>query len=61
MDACDNAQELEALTIKLAVKNRKVEAVLPEVGACHYCDAIIDKGNFCDAGCRDDYQKMVSL
>ena len=61
MDACDSAKALEDLTIKLALKNRKAEAELPEVGACHYCEAIIEKGNFCDSDCRDDYEKMVSL
>jgi hypothetical protein len=61
MDAADQAQEQNDLELKLALQNVKREPVLPETGACNYCDALVSKGLFCDADCRDDYEKMVSL
>lgn len=55
MDDADRAQKETDLELNLALKNR--EPVLPETGACNWCDAIIEKGYFCDADCRDDHEK----
>ena len=55
MDDADYAQAATDLEITVALQKREHE--LPDVGACNWCDAIIVKGLFCDADCRDDYQK----
>jgi len=34
---------------------------LPFVGACHNCDAAVPNGHrFCDADCRDDWEKRTN-
>jgi|TARA_R110001583_G_scaffold21308_3_gene80850 hypothetical protein len=55
MDDVDRAQKQTDLELKLALQNRKPE--IYETGSCNWCDAIIDKGLFCDSDCRDDHQK----
>ena len=55
MDDVDRAQAQTDLELKLALKNRKHE--LPEVGLCNWCADSIEKGNFCDEDCRNDYEK----
>jgi hypothetical protein len=56
MDVVDQAQKQTDLELSLALKNLKREPALPETGACNYCDALVSKGLFCDADCRDDYE-----
>jgi hypothetical protein len=54
MDVVDQAQKQTDLELNLALINLKREPELPATGACHYCDALVSKGHFCDADCRDD-------
>lgn len=56
MDDADRAQKETDLELSLALQNREQE--LPETGACHWCEAIIDQGHFCDSDCRDDHAKL---
>ncbi|ECJ7974242.1 TPA: hypothetical protein G8W54_002657 [Salmonella enterica] len=55
-DEADIASESEQLRTDAALSGRERHA-LPETGHCHNCDEIISAGLFCDADCRDDYEK----
>lgn len=57
MDAVDEAQAQTDLAIKLALKNLPRAPELIPTGSCYYCDASVVDGAFCDADCRDDYEK----
>lgn len=57
MDDADRAQAEIELELSIALKNREQEPVEPETGLCHWCEAIIGVGKFCDSDCRDDYDK----
>ena len=55
-DIADRAQQEHDLHLSLQLKRRK--PTLPVTGYCHWCseEAPAD-ARFCDADCRDDYQK----
>ncbi|EBV5493267.1 TPA: hypothetical protein ACF67X_004321 [Salmonella enterica] len=55
-DEADIASEVEQLRTDAALSNRERHA-LPETGYCHNCGERISTGLFCDADCRDDYEK----
>lgn len=55
MDDADRAQKEIDLELNLALKNRARE--VPETGSCHWCKEPIQKGHFCDAYCRNDFEK----
>lgn len=56
MDLADEAQSLTDLEISIALKNRVKPS--QNVGICHspFCEKPINKGLYCDAYCRDDYE-----
>ncbi|ELH5514493.1 hypothetical protein Q9W35_001742 [Salmonella enterica] len=60
-DEADIASESEQLRTDGQMRHyQDVNAMrypLPETGHCHNCDEIISAGLFCDADCRDDYEK----
>ena len=59
-DQIDKAQEFEAMHRDIAQHNRR--ATLPYTGSCHNCGDITGGGcRFCDADCRDDYEKRMKL
>jgi hypothetical protein len=45
----------------MALKNRAQKPIQPETGLCHWCDAIIGAGKFCDSDCRDDFEKSKRM
>lgn len=60
MDDVDRAQERETLDRALAIAAARMPT-LPATGDCHNCAASIPSGAlFCDADCRDDYERYVS-
>lgn len=54
-DVYDMATEREEFDRNVALRNKKPE--LPHTGVCHWCEARIDHGVFCDADCRTDYER----
>ncbi|MBF7995235.1 hypothetical protein [Rahnella laticis] len=54
-DEIDNAAALEELEREIALLNRSRD-FLKFTGKCHYCEHPLSVGNFCDSGCRDDYE-----
>lgn len=57
MDNADRAQSEIELELALAIQSRPVEEH-PETGLCHWCEAIIGVGKFCDQDCRDDFETV---
>ena len=63
MDDADRAAELEDIYREAAVAaiRRRIE-VMPSLGYCYYCGEALRAGKrFCDADCRDDYDRHEEL
>lgn len=59
-DIADRAAEQNELMLEIQLANAKVhEAGLRLIGKCHYCEEPLKNQTFCDADCRDDYEKYV--
>lgn len=61
-DVIDNANDLAAqLTDAYVAHARAQNRPLPHTGECYNCTEPITQaqGNFCDAECRDDWQKRT--
>ncbi len=57
-DAADRASEVEQLLIDAALSTRPSPKLVLGCGRCLHCDEPIDPPRrWCDAGCRDDYEK----
>lgn len=62
MDDIDKAQELEQKHREAALSRAKGKQRLKATGFCYYCNSDVLKGyTFCDAECRDDYEKEQRL
>jgi len=61
MDLSDRAtaREEEMLQDSLAAVARQPK--MPFTGYCYNCEATITRGNFCDADCRDDFEKRENM
>ncbi|OQP33884.1 hypothetical protein [Pantoea latae] len=57
-DAADEAAAREQQMIEVALANRPRPAV-EFTGKCHYCEETISKGHYCDAGCREDHERLL--
>lgn len=55
-DDVDLAGDIERTRLDALMRNRDRRS-LPETGSCHNCGEILACGLFCDADCRDDYEK----
>lgn len=59
-DIYDQAEATEQLFLNVALSHRKPE--LKAKGTCHWCLAPVSgDAHFCDADCRDDYQKDKNM
>lgn len=59
-DALDRAsiEEQRELDRCIAAAKQSTKPPLPAIGSCHNCDESLRPGmRFCDADCRDDYEK----
>jgi hypothetical protein len=54
-DEVDRANDQAQQMLDLQLKARK--SVIAPKGACHYCDEPLHDGLFCNADCRDDFEK----
>jgi hypothetical protein len=57
-DEIDNAAELEAFNLQLALANRP-NPTMRFTGSCYYCEEKIEKGHFCSHECREDSEKII--
>jgi hypothetical protein len=55
-DEIDQAQELEALNLEIALRNTAARQKMKEIGKCYYCSESISAGCFCDSFCRTDWE-----
>lgn len=55
-DEADMAQDIEQARLA-AIMSKRERHAWPEVGYCHNCGESLPAGLFCDADCRDDYEK----
>lgn len=56
-DEADVANEQMELTLASA-RSRRAPS-LPAIGQCYNCEETLRFGVFCDADCRDDYERRV--
>jgi hypothetical protein len=60
MDDIDRAQAREEMDRDLAIAAAR-KNVLLATGECHNCGATVPDGwCFCDADCRDDYEREIA-
>lgn len=60
MDIFDRAQALEEKERDACVDRARNRPSMPSIGHCYNCDEALAAGQlFCDADCRDDYEKRV--
>lgn len=57
-DPVDLGQKREAEMRDDALREVKLVPTLKPCGVCYNCDEKIDDGEFCDADCRDDYERL---
>ncbi|EBX7464781.1 hypothetical protein DS565_01030 [Salmonella enterica subsp. enterica serovar Bareilly] len=55
-DEADIANDIELERLDVLILNRTRHS-LPETGHCYNCGDSVPYGLFCDADCRDDYDK----
>jgi len=55
-DEVDRANETAQMFLDMALRQRKPPAPEP-TGYCLNCDEPIQAGRWCDANCRDDWEK----
>lgn len=59
-DVIDMGSEREQKDRALAIELARSAKSLPITGYCYNCDESLPEGlRFCDADCRDDYQKRT--
>ncbi|MDK2633131.1 hypothetical protein QMZ93_07215 [Pantoea stewartii subsp. indologenes] len=56
-DPIDEAAELEAFNLHLALANRS-KPQMKFTGTCHYCEEKVSTGFFCCSECREDYERI---
>lgn len=54
-DVADRSDAESELHLQIALLKRKDTPV--KNGSCHNCMEPVDKGCFCDAECRDDFER----
>jgi len=56
-DPIDEAAELVAFNLQLALANRPHPS-MQFTGTCHYCEEKVSTGFFCCSECREDYERI---
>lgn len=61
-DEIDRANdEVERFLVQALQNNAAARPLLLACGQCHYCGEAVAEGlRFCDAECRDDYDKLIA-
>jgi hypothetical protein len=58
---CRSRTKANLLDLEIKLKYGERQAELKAVGQCCYRKDHIECGHFCDIGCSDDFEKIVSL
>lgn len=63
MDDIDRAQAGAEMFLDAALANarRAMHPTAAETGVCLNCGEVLESGRFCDADCRDDYERREAL
>lgn len=62
MDDADMAQKIQEQALEIALANQKTKPRKNPTGRCLWCsDATDEQSMFCDADCRDDYEKNKNI
>ncbi|MCU8015882.1 hypothetical protein L5M36_03085 [Shewanella sp. SM72] len=56
-DNVDDANKLADLHLNIALAKRDLPAPRAVTGVCHWCEDPVDGVVFCDADCRDDFER----
>lgn len=57
-DIADNANDTAEFFLSLSLSNRAKDVGEKGIGLCFFCCEVLDHdGRWCDAQCRDDYQR----
>jgi len=56
-DAIDMGCQREQEDRDRALAAQAAKPSMPPLGFCYNCDEVVFEGCFCDADCRDDYEK----
>lgn len=56
-DAIDMGCQREQEDRDRALAAQAAKPAMPPLGFCYNCDELVVAGCFCDADCRDDYEK----
>ena len=62
-DVVDTANELVEHEITTLINNharQRVATTLPMIGRCHNCEEDVTETLFCDADCREDYDRRMA-
>jgi hypothetical protein len=66
-DWIDNASDLELLQTEVAIERARTagkelqEVLQNAAGHCLNCEEPLEVGRFCDADCREDFQKRLKF
>lgn len=60
-DVIDKANDLAEMERNAAIRDALRSKGPVYVGRCHNCDEPLEKGAFCSAPCREDYNKRMRL
>lgn len=60
-DDADHASSLEELQRHTAINKARQQPELPVTGFCYYCAEPLNGLRFCDADCRDLFEKEQRL
>ncbi|MEW6562744.1 MAG: hypothetical protein AB1400_05860 [Pseudomonadota bacterium] len=56
-DAIDQGCQREQEDRDRALAMQAAKRSMPFLGSCYNCEAVIDRGCFCDGYCRDDFER----
>lgn len=56
-DAIDQGCQREQEDRERALAVQAAKPAMPFIGSCYNCEALIDRGCFCDRDCRDDFER----
>ena len=61
-DIYDQATDQEMMDRDLAIKAARAQnQPMKFTGHCKYCEEHIDRGHFCNAECREDFEQMQKM
>lgn len=61
-DTIDYAEAAYSKILEASISKSRLHRKLPDIGHCYNCQEPLNSGSlFCDADCRDDYEKREMI